>query len=258
VSIVIQGTSLAPLRAKQEYQIQAHWAKNSTGGQNTVTPEVLGPCLEPDISVGQFAQWTKNEKETVAVTISWRLEPDGNGTLFETYHIATCGAPDRHPGVFFSGNLDWAFRAANHIVEFNRDRDAVMAGLAFSSSPSSANYTPSQRGGTLATIPRSLGSGRGRTRLPRHGSPPSEPAARVSREQQQQQDRRRAQTSRLVQICRRHADDVFRSTGDTTEVVRALELSRMVAVSELQRQQQQQQQQQQQPQHRRIYGQDKE
>ena len=253
MSIVIQGTTLAPLRAKQEYQVQVHWAENSTGGQNTVTPEVLGPCLEPDISVGQFTQWTKNEKETVGVTISWRLEPNGNGTLFETYHIATCGTPDRHPGVFFSGNLDWAFRAANHIAEFNRDRDAIMAGLASSSSPSSANYTPSQRGGTLVSIPRNLGSDRGHTRLPRHGSPPSEPAARVSWEQQQQQDRRRAQTSRLVQIYRRHADDVFRSTGDTTEVVRVLELSRIVAVSEQQRQQQQQQ-----PQHRRIYGEDKE
>lgn len=217
-----------------------------------MTPEDLGPCLEPDISVGQFTQWTKNEKETVAVTISWRLEPNGNGTLFETNHIATCGTPDRHPGVFFSRNLDWAFRAANHIAEFKRDRDAIMAGLAFSSSSSSANHTPSQRGGTLVSIPRNLGSGRGRTRLPRHGSPPSEPASRVSREQQQQQDRRRAQTSRLVQICRRHADDVFQTTGDTTEVVRALELSRMVVVSELQ------QQQQQQSRHRRVYGEDKE
>jgi hypothetical protein len=49
-----------------------------------------------------------------------------------------------------------------------------------------------------------------------------------------QHDRRRIEVSRLAETYKRYADDVYRSTGDTAEVVRALELSRLVAASQLQ------------------------
>jgi len=220
---------------------------NYTIGPNEITPEALQLCLEPGISVSQFSRWAENER--VTVTIGWRLKPDC--ILIETLHTVSRGlSPSRSHGVIFEGNINFALRAANHLESFTRTTEANIAAMSSSSyqilqpafeTTYETAYGNSKVGETPGNASWSQSTSPGRIRSPRYGSPVSDSGVtnhgtltRATRRAARQHDRRHIQTSRMVQTYKRYANDVFQSTGETAEVIRALELSRMLAASQLQ------------------------
>lgn len=242
--VKFEGTILERQKAKQPYQVAASCA-NQTGSSNEVTPEALELCLGPEFSIHQISQWA--EKETLNVTIGWRPEP--NAILAETLHTVRKGQFSQPHGVTFAGNIDFVLRAASHVADVTRATDATMAamsassyGVIYSSPEATFNTTYRSNAGekTPDTIPWSQSTNRGPSLSPQYSGPLSDSGvvnsgtiARATRRPRRQQDRRRTQTSRLVQTYSVYADDVFKSTGDASEVIRALELSRLVAASQI-------------------------
>jgi hypothetical protein len=217
----LKGTSFNLLEPQKPYQVDVLCAKH-TRGPNEVTPLALQPCLEPQISIALFSKWA--EKGDLIAKIGWRSEPDG--IYVETDHKVSRGYPSSHShDVIFEGDIDFVSRAAKHIAEFTRATEATMVAMALS--PYRSPYPAS------AMVPEYF---------PRwHGSPTPDsgvlthrPITEATRRPTRRQDQLHIHKSRSVESCQRHADEIYRSTGDATEVLRAMEVSAKVAASELQ------------------------
>ncbi|KAK0617394.1 hypothetical protein B0T14DRAFT_268365 [Immersiella caudata] len=239
-SLKIEGTSLGVRQTQEPYPVRAFCANNNTG-QNQVTPEALESLLEPDISTHQLSQWAENEK--LNVTIGWRLKP--TGILAETLHTVSSGQNLAGSyGVKFAGNIDWVIRGSRHLEDFTRATEARIGSLAPVPYSLAMSHPVSKVSITMlppATESQRRGERRDWRSPSQYGSPlPASgvltPAtiARATRHQPRQQDARLAQTARLAEAYKSHAEDVYRSTGDTTEVGRALELSGKLLAAQLQ------------------------
>jgi hypothetical protein len=220
-SVRLRGTSLNLLEPQKPYPVDVLCA-NHTQGPNEVAPSALQPCLEPQISIALLSKWA--EKGDLIVKIGWRPEP--NGTYVETDHKVSRVHPSSHShGVVFEGNIDFVSRAANHMAEFTRATQATMAAMALSPyrSPYFApamvpEYFPCWHGGPI----------------PDSGEIIHQPITGATRRPTRQQDQLHTHNSGLVERYQRYADEKYRSTGDATEVLRAMELSAKVAASQLQ------------------------
>ncbi|KAK0641219.1 hypothetical protein B0T16DRAFT_211488 [Cercophora newfieldiana] len=235
-SVKIEGTSLNVLKAEKPYRVGILCAKH-TRGPNSVSPSALLPCLEPEISFSSFLGWA--EKETLNVTLGWRTGP--NGVYVETYHVVdhtfSHGTPSvPSHGVMFEGDIDFVLQAAQHTMDFTRATTATLTAMSRSTSRRQIPYPLSEGKMTetpLVTSPWYF--------PPRCGSPASDSGAstsgsitRATRRPVRRQDRVHAQNARLAESYKSYADGVYRTTGDATGVVRALELTRMVTASQAQ------------------------
>jgi hypothetical protein len=144
-------------------------------------------------------------------------------------------------GVWFAGNLEWVMRGSRHSEDFTRATEARMDSLAsipywpaMSHPVSKIEMSPAaefQRRGARQNWRSSSQYG---SPLPPSGVLTPATIARATRHRPRQQDAGLLQTARLVEAYKNHAKDVYRSTGDTTEVSRALELSGKVLAARLQ------------------------
>lgn len=228
----IENTALDLQQARKAYRVAALCA-NYTSETNEVTPSALRLCFQSGSTAASLSRWA--EEERIGVTIGWRPKPDG--VLVETFHALRCGqASSGSHGIIFEGNIDHVLRATNHIEDFTRTMDAKLAAMATSPFRSSSRLSSSSVDERYSSLtPRSRSSSRARSLSPRVRDPTSDSGAitRATRPTRHH-DRRRIHASRLLETYKHYASGVYQATGDTTEVLRALELSRIVTASQLQ------------------------
>ena len=155
------------------------------------------------------------------VELGWRLEE--HGTLFTTLHRVVPGAIDSAGhGVSFTGNLDWTKPITDLVSRFNQFADQHRAAVPRSFYQpnyveSTPRWVPSQSRGRVTTQGFLSGAAVGRATT------------------SQLQERRRLQVSeRLVEARQQYAHQHYLETGDTREVLKAMDQTQAVAASALQ------------------------
>ncbi|KAK4444638.1 hypothetical protein QBC34DRAFT_429690 [Podospora aff. communis PSN243] len=217
-SVKLLGTSINLLKHRKLHQVTALCA-NHTQGPNEVTPAALRPFLEPQISDFLLSQWA--QKEDLIAVVKWRSEP--NGVAVETHHkISRTSPPSHSHEVVFEGNLDCVSRATSHIANFTRTTEATMAAMAAS------RYRDSYSPMSSAYLPNWYGSPTSDSEV----FPPLS-VTETTRRPTRRQDQFHIHNTGLVERYQRYADEKYRSTGDATDVLRAMELSAKVAASQL-------------------------
>lgn len=171
---------------------------------NTVTTTALNHIVDDPSTLPAYQD----------VQLSWRL--NDNGTLFTTLHRVIPGPidPSDH-GVSFTGDLDWTRPITDLVSRFNQFADQQEAFIPRSFYQPNYVGPPSLRERVITTTSQGFpgGGAVGRATAP---------------------ERRRLQASqRLVAARQQYAHDKYLETGNTREILRAMEQSQAVAASAL-------------------------
>ncbi|KAK3332021.1 hypothetical protein B0T19DRAFT_397829 [Cercophora scortea] len=214
-------------------------ASTSTSGhQNTVQATLVQHLTNFDTN--DIHKWASSG--SVHVVLDWRLDEKPH-PVFKTRHLLTTTSDDTHPDsssvVVFAGSLDWAHNLAEHVHAVTRARELASAAHPTQPQPRSrlaACCGNSSRGCSHCVRRRARS-----VRLVLEEQIAVEPEGGDRCGGGSIQDTKKRQCSqKLVERHRSYAEEIFRASGDTSELLQATSLSRRMLGSQPPTQQQQQ------------------
>jgi len=212
--------------AENVSNVLAHCYNQHTG-INTVAPAALQHLFDAT----KLSQWAR--QQNLDAELGWRLTRDG--PLFTTTHrIIPEGMDTTGPGVTFFGNMAWTHPITAYVTRFHQYAAEQEAALSRSLSANSAY--PNQQNHVQPPLQRirDLNPAVSRERGAAQGLP-SGTVGRATMSHSRLQDRRRLQVSqRLVRAQQQYAREEYLSTGNTSEILRAMEQSQRVGAAAFQ------------------------
>ncbi|KAK3682564.1 hypothetical protein B0T22DRAFT_444754 [Podospora appendiculata] len=208
---------------------------NPSGHQNSVPATLLQHLT--NMETNKIHKWA--ESGSVHIVLDWRLDEKPH-PVFRTRHLLT--SDDAQPDsseVVFAGNLDWAQNLAEHIHAVSRARELATAAHLTQPQPRSrlAACCGNSSRGCSQCIRRRARS----VRLVLEEQIAVEPEVdRCGGGGSSIHDTKKRQCSqKLVERHRSYAEEIFRTTGDTSELLQTTSLSQRMLGSQPPTQQQQ-------------------
>ncbi|KAK3316240.1 hypothetical protein B0H66DRAFT_560782 [Apodospora peruviana] len=192
-------------------------------GQDTISATCLQSLVQQ--CPKSLRRWAESEKDPLFVMISWTFL-DTLSPVFTGKHRLV---PDNAAGVVFTRDLNQERALANHVRVIATTPDDSSRFVMAQQIP----QPPNSRMRNCATAWEK--STAGRSELRRVFPNQAAPGGRYSTSRPPNQDAERQRPQRiLLDASRRYAEDVFRTSRDTRELLRTTQLSQGILASQLQ------------------------
>ncbi|KAK0708344.1 hypothetical protein B0H67DRAFT_648421 [Lasiosphaeris hirsuta] len=187
-------------------------SNNVPDSPNLVSPAALHAVVGQDFSITQLTHWAN--AGDIFVVLGWRFDVTEELPEIRTSHRLTLDGSDSFIGMIFGSSIDWAWRVATRLSSFNQTQGCTAEAAAPAAKSITQGRTPA----------RGTGAVTGATRRP---------------SRREHHSGRVEASHRLLEARARYGNERFQTTGDSSEFEKALELSRMMAISQLQQHQKQ-------------------